>query len=100
MNKKNDEIIIGEIVEVLRGRDKGKYMIVTKVLDDRYILLADGDKRKYDSMKKKNRLHIKKTNIVAQEVVVDYEKNGRFSNAKMRYALQQLLRTQRESGQE
>lgn len=81
---------VGEIVEVLMGRESGKHMIVLDV-QGRFVLLADGDKRKYDQAKKKNVRHIRSTGHIAKSVVDSIAENGRISNAKLRFILQDYL---------
>jgi len=82
---------IGEIVEVLMGRESGKYMIIIEV-GDRQVYLADGDKRKFDRPKKKNTRHIRSTGFIAKEIVDSIADSGRVSNAKLRYVLQEFMK--------
>jgi len=51
----------GMIVESVQGRDEGSYYVVTEVLADGFILVADGKKRTLDSPKKKNIKHVRLT---------------------------------------
>jgi len=93
MKEPNPIFQIGEIVEVLMGREHGRYMVVLG-LQNRYLILADGDKRKFDQPKKKNIRHVRSTGFIAKEVVDSLEENGRVSNAKLRYVLQNYLSNQ------
>jgi len=43
----------GQFVQVLRGRDIGKYAVIVEVIDSKFVKIADGDKRKFDRAKKK-----------------------------------------------
>jgi len=81
---------LGEIVESMTGRDKGKYSVILGFDGDR-LILADGDRRKYDKPKRKNARHIRYTGFVAQEVLKAIEETGRVTNAKLRYVLQNYL---------
>ncbi len=81
---------IGEIVEVLKGRERGKYMIVM-AMQERFVILADGDKRKYDQPKRKNVRHVRTTEVIAEEIIDSMKENGRVSNAKLRYVIQDYL---------
>lgn len=78
---------IGQIVKIVRGRDEGKHAVVIQVINNRYVLIADGDKRKFDLPKKKNLLHIKLLDDVSSEVVNSMLESGRVSNGKLRYAV-------------
>lgn len=44
---------IGQLIKVLRGKDEERYAIVVEVLDERFVMIADGNKRKFDQPKKK-----------------------------------------------
>jgi ribosomal protein L14E/L6E/L27E len=77
----------GRIVKVLRGRDAGKYAVIIRQLDERFVEIADGDKRKFDQPKKKNKLHLAFTDHVSSEVADSIRETGRVTNGKIRYAL-------------
>jgi large subunit ribosomal protein L14e len=86
---------IGQIVQVLQGRDAGEYAIVIGFEKPRFVWLADGDKRKFDRPKKKNVKHIQPTNQIAEDVVKMINETGRVTNAMLRYALNQYLLQQK-----
>lgn len=77
---------IGQIVKVLRGRDAGKYAVIIG-LEDRFALIADGDKRKFDNPKKKNLIHLELQNEVSSEVVESIAETGRVTNGKLRFVV-------------
>ncbi|WP_236692901.1 KOW domain-containing RNA-binding protein [Aneurinibacillus tyrosinisolvens] len=78
---------IGQFVRMKQGRDAGKMGIIISLLDARYVMIADGDKRKFDRPKKKNILHLEPLNYFSDEVQQSLNETGRVSNAKLRYAL-------------
>mgnify|MGYP001402965481 CR=1 FL=1 len=82
---------IGQIVRVLRGREKGQFAIIIEIIDDRFILLADGDKRKYDLPKRKNIHHVELTNYISEEVVKSIRETGRVTNGKLRFAITKFV---------
>lgn len=77
----------GRIVKVLRGRDAGKYAVVIRRVDDRFVEIADGDKRKFDRPKQKNKRHLHFTAHISNEVADSIRETGRVTNGKIRYAL-------------
>ncbi|WP_018131303.1 KOW domain-containing RNA-binding protein [Effusibacillus pohliae] len=81
------EPLIGQIVEVTKGRETGQYAIVVGILSERFVLLADGSKRKFDQPKKKNIQHIRFTGEFAMEVYTSIQQSGRVTNSKLRYCL-------------
>lgn len=82
---------VGQFVKVIRGRDSNKHAIIIRILDERYVLIADGDKRKFDQPKKKNLLHLQLYNRTSPEVVDSFRESGRVTNGKLRFALNSFL---------
>lgn len=82
---------IGQIVRVLQGRDEGKWAIVIRVVDERFVLIADGKKRTFDSPKRKNIKHLALFDEVAEGVKESIEQTGRVTNGKIRHALNKFL---------
>ncbi len=85
---------VGEIVEILMGRDAGKYAVILEILNDRYVYIIDGDKRKYDNPKMKNIRHIRSTRNISKEVIKSLMEDNRVSNAKLRFVIQDYLDNQ------
>ncbi|PYZ91879.1 RNA-binding protein [Salipaludibacillus keqinensis] len=78
---------VGELVRILNGRDKDQFAFIIEVLDERFVRIADGDKRKVDRAKKKNLHHVERMNILAPEVKHSIVETGRVTNAKLRFAI-------------
>ncbi|HLS65821.1 MAG TPA: KOW domain-containing RNA-binding protein [Pseudogracilibacillus sp.] len=87
MSKGTSTIQVGQIVRVTQGREKGKLAVIIGKINERFVLLADGDKRKYDSPKKKNINHIERTNFISEEVRKSLLETNRVSNGKLRFAI-------------
>ena len=64
-------MIPGRVVLSTQGRDEGRYIIVLKVIDENFVLMADGLTRKVDHPKKKKVKHLRMKPIVVE---VDGEK--------------------------
>lgn len=82
---------IGQIVRVNRGKDSGKYAVIIGVVDQRYVWIADGYKRKFDQPKKKNIVHLELLPIVSSEVADSLLETGRVTNGKLRFALNKYV---------
>ncbi|WP_332696634.1 KOW domain-containing RNA-binding protein [Halalkalibacter lacteus] len=78
---------IGQVVVITKGRDQGQLGIIVELIDDRFVRIADGDKRKIDRMKKKNIHHLELIDYIADEVQSSFIETGRVTNGKLRYAL-------------
>ena len=83
---------LGQLVRITKGREQDQYAIVIGIIDKRFVLLADGEKRKYDRPKKKNKLHIEYTPFISSEVRKSLLETNRVSNGKLRFALSKYLR--------
>ena len=54
----------GSIVISKAGRDQGRLFLVVEEVDDDFVMIANGDLRKLDRLKKKRRKHLKPTGTV------------------------------------
>lgn len=50
--------MIGTIVRSKAGRDAGRYFVVVEVVDEQYVLIADGKYHKTDQPKRKKLKHL------------------------------------------
>ncbi|HUC91465.1 MAG TPA: KOW domain-containing RNA-binding protein [Paenibacillus sp.] len=78
----------GRLVKVLRGKDRGGCAVIIGIEDDRFVLIADGNKHRFDDPKKKNLLHLELLPAVSSEVADSMRETGRVTNAKLRFAIQ------------
>jgi large subunit ribosomal protein L14e len=89
----------GQVVKILRGRELGKYAIIVQIIDSRYVMIADGNKRKFDRAKKKNLLHLQLQDFISSEVVNSLLETGRVTNGKIRFALSKFIDQQQSEAQ-
>ena len=61
-------ITVGSIVYSRAGRDEGRYIMVTAILDDSYVSIVDGSVRKLAKPKKKKIKHLKNTGEVLDNI--------------------------------
>lgn len=78
---------LGQIVRVAKGREQNQLAVIIDIIDDRFVLLADGEKRKYDRPKKKSVYHIELSPFTSSEVRKSLLETHRVSNGKLRFAL-------------
>lgn len=78
---------IGQIVRILKGKDAGGIGVIVEVLDDKFVRIADGGKRKFDQAKRKNIQHLECTDWISSEVVNSLNESGRVTNGKLRYSV-------------
>ena len=82
---------LGQVVRITQGRETGQYAVVIKVLDDRFVMLADGDKRKYDRPKKKNLHHFEMVDYISKEIQSSLLETGRVTNGKLRFTIAKFV---------
>ncbi|MEK3889020.1 KOW domain-containing RNA-binding protein [Bacillus sp. FSL K6-3431] len=86
-----DSTHIGQIVLVNRGRDAGQFAVIIQHIDERFVLIADGDKRKFNSPKKKNIQHLTCYDYVSSVIQNSMIESGRVTNGKLRWALEKFV---------
>ena len=59
-------MIPGRVVLSTQGRDEGRYFIVLEVIDENFVLMADGLTRKVDHPKKKKVKHLRPKPILVE----------------------------------
>lgn len=82
---------IGQIVNVLRGKDGGTSAVIIAIVDERFVMIADGHKRKVQEPKKKSLLHLALMPQVSDEVANSLRESGSVTNGKLRFAIQKYI---------
>ena len=85
--QKNSGSLLGQMVRIKQGREAGQYAIINGDLDDQFVLLADGEKRKTNRPKKKNLHHVEMVDYISPEVQNSLLETGRVTNGKLRFAI-------------
>jgi len=88
----------GRLVISKAGRDRGKPMLVYKVLDDGFVLVVDGQSRSVARPKRKNPRHLEPQPLVAHELGVKLQKGEPVDDAEVRAALSALAAKLKEAG--
>lgn len=92
-------ISVGQIVKSMAGRDKDRVFVVVDIIDDQYVLIADGDLRKIDKAKKKKIRHLAKYNVVHEDIKNKIMNNEKIDDLLLRRELEKLgLKTQKTGG--
>lgn len=81
------DLRIGQIVKSKAGRDKDRVFIVSRILDEHYVLVCDGDLRKLSSPKKKKVKHLVIYNTVLTEFAEKLRSNENLNDAFVRRVL-------------
>lgn len=79
---------IGQVVIGLSGRDKGNILVITNIIDDKFVEIVDGKRRKLDKPKKKNIGHLQLTKTVIKEVQTRDTGSYQYNDAYIRKVLE------------
>lgn len=82
------DVSIGQVVKSKAGRDKGRVFVVINILDDKYVLIVDGDLRKLNKPKKKKIKHLIVYMTVLEELRNKIIKGEKLTNAYIRKQLE------------
>jgi large subunit ribosomal protein L14e len=78
---------LGDIVLSKSGRDSGRMFIVCGIIDDAFVLIADGDLRKREKPKKKRLKHLEPLGKASADMIEKLAAGKRISDAEVREAL-------------
>lgn len=93
--------VIGRAVYSKAGRDKGRLLIVIKILDEDFVMVADGHLRTIEKPKKKRIKHLKYTDFFADNIAEKIENGTKLLNSDIRNAikdLEKMLKTRKDKG--
>ncbi len=82
----------GQLVCSRRGRDRGNFFLVAEIIDDTFVYLVDGDKRRWENPKRKNIKHLQVFPVAAEELAAQWEAGHQVSNAEVRKAIAALVK--------
>ena len=77
----------GDIVLSKAGRDKNKHFIVLEVIDEQYVMIADGDLRKVDNPKRKKCKHLENTGNKSEWIINKLSDGVRVTNPDLKKEL-------------
>ena len=82
---------LGRVVLSRQGHDKGKGFLVVGLVDEAYVLIADGDSRKLSKPKKKQAKHLDPKPYVASDIIDAILKQAQTADSDIRKALKTYL---------
>ena len=85
------QVKVGQVVESKAGRDKGVFMIIYSIIDDKYVTVVDGSYRKIENPKKKKLKHLHLTQNVAGKFVENIQTGKVPTNEEVKVYLNELV---------
>jgi len=86
---------LGKVVYSKSGRDRGRMFVVVEVVNENFVLIADGDLRKIENPKVKNIKHLAFTTTRAEAVKAYLDRREIPPN----HVIRKNLRSLQESGE-
>jgi len=82
---------VGQLVSSKAGRDKDKYFLVLDILNESFVRVVDGEKRKLESPKRKNIKHLKVHPVVAASLAEKFKAGERVTDGEVCQAINGLV---------
>lgn len=79
------------LVKALAGKEKGRYYAVLSVIDENYVLLCDGRRRKTVSPKKKKIKHVENMSYSLNSIKDKLDSGNKISNSNIRKSIREAL---------
>ncbi len=83
-------VMLGQVVCSKAGRDEGRFFIIIGIVDDKYVLVSDGDLRRFENPKKKKIKHLDITSIILEALSKKLKDSIKVTNAEIRKALAEV----------
>ncbi len=83
-------VMLGQVVCSKAGRDEGRFFIIIGIVDDKYVLVSDGDLRRFENPKKKKIKHLDITSILLEALSQKLKDSIKVTNAEIRKALAEV----------
>jgi ribosomal protein L14E/L6E/L27E len=88
MKSMQNPLVPGQLVKSKSGHDKGYVFFVIEVIDDDYVLIADGDRRKSEKPKKKKVKHLQPYDSINSNIAEKLAQGLRLDNMELQRELE------------
>lgn len=86
------QLSLGSVVVSTQGRDEGRLYLVSENIDKDYVLVVDGDIRKFANPKKKRIKHLKATGEVCDTIADKLKTQKKVFDAEVYSALKTIIK--------
>ncbi len=91
-------IALGQVVHSKVGRDAGREFIILDIINESYVLIADGDLRRMEKPKRKKLKHLEVTNDIIVTLSEKLNNKLKVTNSVIRKALTALHSEKEDQG--
>ena len=81
-------LVPGQIVKSKAGHDKGNVFFVVGIIDNDYVLIADGDRRRIETPKKKKIRHLQPYNRINNLIAERIDQGVKIENIELQKELE------------
>ncbi len=85
--------VVGQLAVSKRGRDRGVSYLVLEIIDDAFIYLVNGDRRRIENPKRKNVKHLQFYPAVAEHLAQQWEAGQQVGNVEVRKVIAGFMQT-------
>lgn len=85
-----DDFNVGQYVKSKAGRDKGRIFLVLEIIDQNYVLIADGDLRRLEKPKRKKIKHLLPLDIDYSEILGKIDSGKKMTNLMIRREIEKI----------
>lgn len=84
------DIKVGQLVRSRAGRDKGKYYLIYDMVDEAFVRVIDGEKKRLTNPKRKNIKHLEFLPIIAEDLALKILSGEKVSEEEVLKAVKSL----------
>jgi hypothetical protein len=85
--------VIGQLAVSKSGRDRGEPYLVLEIVDEAFVYLVNGDKRRIENPKRKNIKHLRFYPAVAEHLAQQWEAGQQVGNVEVRRVIAGFMET-------
>ena len=89
------KIVIGSVVMSKQGRDQNNLYLCVEVLDDQFVLSADGKTHRLSKPKKKNIKHLNHTGDTLDVIAQKLNENKKVFDSEVNSSLRNFIKAER-----
>lgn len=90
--------LLGRVVISKSGRDQGRMFIIVKIINDRFVMIVDGDLRRIENPKMKSIRHLNVTNTRADDIAAHLARGELPANHMFKKTLKQIQEARESNG--
>ena len=87
---------IADLVISEKGRDQKRIFMIVEIVDENYVLIADGSLRKLENPKRKKTKHLTGFSVAGERISEKLKEGKKITNAELRKMLREIAAKENE----